>query len=251
MYYPQNLKTLETNSNHISQELLETVERYINNTMTSEELKSFETRLQTDAAFKVQVDDIRTLLTGIESQALKEQLDDFHKAIDSNKTQNSQAKIRYLNVRRLVAAAAIVIAVGSFWFFNQNSPENLYAKYFTPDPGLPTTMSNQSNYEFYEAMVDYKQGKYKSAIEKWNAISQKNDTINYFIGVAHLADKNENDAILFIEKSVQNSSFPLANDAYYYLGLAALKNGNETLAETYLKQSNLEKSKALLSELLD
>ncbi|MBR9846528.1 MAG: tetratricopeptide repeat protein [Algicola sp.] len=244
---------MKTNSN-ISQEQLEAIERYINGTMPDEELKAFKTRLENDSEFKTQVEDIRTLLTGIEAQSLKEQLDEFHKDIKKQPIKKGSAKVRYLQFRKIVAAAAIIIALGSFWFFNQNSNERLYSKYFTPDPGLPTTMSTSSNFDFYDAMVNYKQGDYKTAIKKWellNANSPDNDTLSYFLGVAHLANKNEKEAIGFLEKSVKNDDFSLINDAYYYLGLSHLKDGNAELAKQYFKKSSVEKSQALVSELED
>jgi tetratricopeptide (TPR) repeat protein len=239
---------LKTNSN-ISQEQLEAIERYINGTMVDDELKVFETQLETNSEFKTQVEDVRTLLTGIQAQSLKEQLDDFHKDIQKQPIQKASPKVRYLQFRKLVAAAAIIIAVGSFWFFNQNSNDKLYAKYFTPDPGLPTTMSSNSNYEFYEAMVSYKQGDFKTAIKKWKAINTKNDTLNYFLGVAYLADKDEVKAIEFLNEATRNDKFPLLDDAYFYLGLAHLKEGNIEKAKANLEHSNVDNSKAILSEL--
>lgn len=219
--------------------------------MSSEELKAFETQLDNDPDFKIQVNDIITLLTGIEAQSLKEQLDEFHKDISKQNSQKKSPKIYHLQFRKLVAAATIIIALGSFWFFNQNPNEKLYSKYFTPDPGLPTTMSSSSDFEFYDAMVNYKQGDYKTAIQKWETLSSKNDTINYFLGVAYLADKNEANAIPFLEQSIQNKAFPLISDAYYYLGLAHLKEGKIALAKENLQKSSVENSKALLFELED
>ena len=253
MYYPQNLKILKINS-HISQEQFEAIERYINGTMPNEELKTFKKQLKNDPEFNTQVEDIKTLLTGIETQSLKEQLDEFHKNIKKQPLKKSSTKIHYLQFRKLIAAAIIIIGLGCFWLFNQNSNNRLYSKYFTPDPGLPTTMSNSTNFNFYDAMVNYKQGDYKTAIEKWELLKtnqSSNDTLNYFLGVAYLANKSETNAIPFLEKSIQNKDFPLVNDAYYYLGLAYLKKGNIKKAKENFKKSNLENSKTLLSKLKD
>ncbi len=243
---------MDLNTN-ISQELLESVEKYINGNMTSDELILFEKRLKNDSKFKIQVEDIKTLLFGIESQALKENLNDFHNDL-SEQIPKKNTKIRFMQFRRIAVAASIIIAVGSFWFFNQNSNENLYADYFTPDPGLPTTMSSNDNYKFYEAMVNYKQGDYKTAITKWEALHKtkpNNDTLNYFIGVAHLANKNEKSAISFLEETTNNSSFALIDDTYHYLGLAYLKTGHLEKAKACLRKSTNENSIARLSELND
>lgn len=251
MCYPQNLKKLKTNSN-ISQEQLEAIERYINGTMAEDELKIFESQLETDSEFKTQVEDIKRLLTGIETQSLKEQLNEFHKDLQKQPSQKKSPKILYLQFKKLAAAAAIIVAVGSFWFFNQSPNEKLYSKYFTPDPGLPTTMSSSSNFEFYDAMVNYKQGDYTTAIKKWellNAKTSNNDTLNYFLGVAYLASEKEDKGLVYLEKASRNSQFALSNDAFYYLGLAYLKQENIKKAKEYLKKSTLKDSKALLSQL--
>lgn len=242
--------------NDISQEEFERIEAYFNGLLSIDDLTIFEKRLNEENGFKSKVDDIKTVLTGIETQALKEQLDVFHKAIPqiSNGNVSTESKVRHLYWKRIAIAAALVIAAGSFWFISGNSNERLYAKYFTPDPGLPTTMSSSDNYAFYEAMVDYKQGKYNTAISKWEILQNskpKNDTLNYFIGVAHLANKNEETAISFLEEAIKNNEFQFADDAYFYLGLAYLKEGNLEKAKANFKLSNLENSKVLLSKIND
>lgn len=238
---------MKDNSN-ISQELLETVERFYNGTMSKQEHLNFELRLDEDSQFRTQVEDIKTLILGIENQSLKEQLDTFHEDIPKS-SPTKPSGFNFSNIRKLAAAAVILIAITSVWYFMTPQTDRLYAKYFTPDPGLPTTMSSNANFEFYDAMVNYKQGDFKTAIEKWEAIKVKNDTLNYFLGVAHLANKNEKDAVAFLEKATQNSDFTLSNEAFYYLGLAYLKDGNIEKAKLNLKRSTIENSQALLSAL--
>src|SRR5690606_23244373 len=108
--------------------------------------------------------------------------------------------------------------------------QKLYAEFFVPDPGLPTTMSSTNNYTFFDAMVNYKQGDYKTAIKKWEtleAANTENDTLIYFLGVAHLAKGNTEDAISYLEKSKDFKDSVFKNDAYYYLGMAHLKNNQK------------------------
>jgi len=206
---------LKDNSN-ISQELLETVERYYNDTMSKQERSDFELQLDESSEFKTQVEDIKTLIFGI---------------------------------KNLAAAVIILLAVTGFWWFSTPQHKKLYSEYFTPDPGLPTVMSSNSNFEFYDAMVNYKQADYDLAIEKWDAIHGKGDTLNYFLGVAHLANKNENLALSYLESASKNLEFPLIDDTYYYLGLAYLKDGNVEKSKESLEKSTLENSKSLLSKL--
>ncbi len=240
--------------NDISQEEFEKIEAYINGQLSSEDLLEFENRLKNENHLATKVEDIKIVLTGIETQAMKEQLNEFHKELASHqdKTIVNQPKVRRFNWRRIAVAAVLIIGLGSFWIFGGNSNERLYTKYFIPDPGLPTTMGNNDNYEFYEAMVDYKQGDYKGAISKWESLRNlkpQSDTLNYFIGVAHLASKNEKIAIPFLEDASKNPEFALKNDAHYYLGLAYLKNGNTKQAKVNLKKSSSENSKEILAKI--
>ncbi len=240
--------------NNISQELLETVERYHNDTMPKAERLSFEARLQTDAEFKTLVDDIQLLLFGIEEQALKEKLEDFHEALSEPIKIKKRAPNRMMTFTWFGVAATIILLVGIFWFLREPSNSRLYAQYFRPDPGLPTTMSSTENFAFFDAMVNYKQGQYDKAIDKWMVLHEKepqNDTINYFLGVAYLADKKEERAIDYLEEVANGDQDAFKNDAYYYLGLAYLKAENVEEARKNFKLSALEKAQSLLTKLKD
>lgn len=238
---------------NISSELLETIERYYNHSMTEEEKLAFEAKLQQDATFKQEVEDIKILLFSIESQSLKEKLNEFHEDLPLQmETNTSSSKVRFLNFRNIAAAVVIVMASISFWFFNGSSNQRLYSNYFKPDPGLPTTMSTSDNYAFYDAMVNYKQGNYKTAILKWKKLDAKkpnNDTLTYFLGVAHLANDEVEKAMPFLEKSSTNVTSVFANDANYYLGLAFLKKDKKEQAIQSLNKSTTKNSKKLLKEL--
>lgn len=240
---------------NITQEELEYIERYINNNMKPDELAGFEEKLNNNPDFKNQVEDIKTLLLGIETQALTEKIETFHNELPDTKSPKEQpSKVRHLDFRKWVAAAAVIIAVGSFWFFNGNSNSKLYSKYYAPDPGLPTTMSTQDNFVFYDAMVNYKRQDYQLAINKWQPLltnKPENDTLNYFMGSAYLAKGETTTAISYLEKVTELKESAFKNDAFYYLGLAYLKNNKIELAKETLKQSNMADSKAILSELED
>ncbi|TBN05508.1 tetratricopeptide repeat protein [Hyunsoonleella flava] len=244
-------------NDNISEELLETIERYLNGTLSTPELKDFNRLLDLDEDFRAQVEDVRTMLFGIEAQSLKEQLNEFHEDVPkaTTKERSPEQKVRFLRYSRIAAAAAIIIAVGSIWFFSTPQNEKLYANYFKPDPGLPTTMSSTNNYDFYEAMVDYKHGDYQDAIDKWTVLAEEkpeNDTINYFLGIAYMANRKEAQAIPFLERTVEApDNFKFLDDAYYYLGLAYLKAGNLELAKKNLSLSKSDKAKEVVLKLTD
>ena len=240
--------------NDISQEEFESIEAYLNDQLSDEDLLVFEKRLNNEDGFSSKVEDIKTVLIGLETQALREELDKFHDELSNTQEETiaNETPIRSLKWKRIEVAAVLIIGLGSFWLFNGNSNDRLYSKYFTPDPGLPTTMSSTDNYEFYEAMVDYKQGNFNTAGEKWKMLLEanpKSDTLNYFIGSALMADDRPDEAINHFNTVTEINDGAFKNDAYYYLGLAYLKSGNTDAAISALKKTNVPKSKDLLKKL--
>ncbi|MFV0565157.1 MAG: tetratricopeptide repeat protein [Flavobacteriaceae bacterium] len=243
---------MKTNNN-ITPEFIETVERYINGSMSQQELNGLNQKLEADHELKMAFHDIKTLLLGIETQALKEELDQYHKTIPLSEKQLSTKNSRFTKLSKIAIASVIVLAIGSLWLFGKPTHEKLYAKYFKIDPGLPTTMGNTDNYEFYNAMVYYKHGDYDDALLKWKELSKNkpyNDTLNYFIGVTFMAKKNTEEAISYLEQTINSKNhFVLKSEAHYYLGLAYLKEGKIEQSKKHLDLSNSENGKALLFDL--
>lgn len=240
---------------NISQEQLEAIERYLNGQMTGDELTAFETRLQEDETFKTIVDDVKTIFNAIETQALKEKMEDFHEELEDTPIIPLHTKHKSSFKKYLVAASVVaLLGLGYFTFFGKSQNEKLYVKYFTPDPGLPTTMGNTDNFDFYDAMVNYKQGDYQTAINKWEVLLESNtesDTLNYFIGVAHLAKNNTLLAINYLSKVTYSNANVFDKEAHYYLGLAYLKTNETQLAKENLSFSSYEQSQSILAQLND
>lgn len=248
---------MNKNSN-IPQAEFETIERYINRAMDSQERAAFNTKINESPMLAAQVEEVKETILGIESAALSEKLDEFHQEINPvQKLQGQETEGNSNNFRKrfmpIAVAASIVLVLGVFWYnSNGSSSEKLFAKHFTPDPGLPTTMSTTDNYDFYEAMVDYKTKDYKTAIHKWELILDEkpaNDTLNYFLGVANLVEGNDEKALSYLEKAANNNNSFLKSDIYFYLGLTYLKENNNIAAKESFKVSGSDKSLKILSEI--
>lgn len=239
----------------ISQELLETIERYLNHTMGDTERITFMAKLESDTTLQQQVKDVALILNGIETTVLEEKMDQFHKEIAPSTPEKKVISMGQKR-RKFIAygiAASVILALGLFWVFNQkNTSQKLFAEHFSPDPGLPTTMSSTTNFAFYDAMVDYKREEYEKAIEKWQTqlpLKPKNDTLNYFIGVSYLAQGNEYEAIRHLNLASQVPGSAFYEDIFYYLGLGHLKAGKPEAATVNFKLSNREEAKEILLEL--
>ncbi|MEK6154528.1 tetratricopeptide repeat protein [Flavobacteriaceae bacterium 3-367] len=229
------------------------MERYLNNTMDEKERASFEGQLKENPGLKKQLEEVQTLIEGVETAALQGRMDNFHEALAKEEQEVKQ----HNGFRKYTIAASIAVLIGlaSFWVLTSEQPnDRLFAKYFVPDPGLPTTMGTDANYAFYEAMVSYKRANYAVAIAQWSGLLEEkpaNDTLNYFIGVAHLANSDAEKAMSYLNALSEQPNSVFADEAFYYLGLAHLKAGDLEAAKAYFNKSQTERAWAIMTELND
>lgn len=239
--------------NKFTPEILDSVERYYGDLMTSIEKEKFEIKLAEDSLFKHDVEVVKTLLIAIETESFNEKMNEFHNDLPIElEGKKTKSKHLFFSFRNIAAAIIIIGGSSTFWLFNSPSNEKLYDTYFQADPGLPTTMSTSDHYEFYEAMVNYKRTDYKTAIAKWKALEAKtpqNDTIAYFIGMAYMANEQVDLAMPYLAKSSKNKGSVFYDEANYYMGLSYLKKNKKTEAIAYLERSSTENSKKLLQQL--
>lgn len=238
---------MDKRSSTISEEQQEEFEQYLLGKLQPEDELSFNRRLKGDSKLRGQFTAFKELLEAIEEDGLRNELEKYHEEIGAKTTQKSN-----FNFFRIAAGIAILLALG-IWFFNRQSPnDRLYQEFFTPDPGLPTVMGENDNYAFYEAMVDYKEGKYAVAIEKWSKLAPtmpKNDTLDYFLGVSHLANGDTKKSIAYLIQVAENKDSLFLDDVNLYLGLAFLRADQPTKARGHLAKSGSPKAKKLLLEI--
>lgn len=151
-------------------------------------------------------------------------------------------------------AAVLVMLLGIFWMMDTNSPEKIFAENFKPDIGLPLKMGTANSYTFYEGMLDYKEGNYKDAILKWQVLRKEtpeNDTLNYFLGVAHLAQGNAPKALDYLENQENFQQGFFEEDAAYYAALAKIKEGKFKDAKALLNKNPSTRNTKLLQVIKD
>jgi tetratricopeptide (TPR) repeat protein len=244
---------LDTNYN-ISTEELAGIEQYLLNETNTEERLAFENKMATDSVWVAKVNEVKLLMTGIETASLKDRLDNYHANIKKNQPQKGGGKIIFIQRKLMVAASIALLAAVSVWLYtiNGNKYEKLYAAYYKPDPGLMSAMGVSDNYIFNKAMLEYKTGNYKKAIDEWSKLKTStapNDTLNYFLGAAQQADGNNATAIALLQSMANDTAKPFYKDACWYTGLALLKQGNINEAIPYLEKSGRTESTELISKL--
>lgn len=231
---------------HIPPETWDRIEAYWLEQMPPHERRQFENDLADNPQLRQQAEEVKQLMEGIETFALREKMAEFHRQL-------SPPKVPVMHTLRpwvygaVAAVAAILILL---LLVNLSpTPEKIYARHFVPDPGLPTTMSTTENFSFYDGMVDYKLQNYQTALDKWLPLLRQkptNDTLQYFVGVTYLALGDTQKALPYIDHVLQTPPSVFMQEALYYKALVLVKNGDFQTAKQLLQQTDTRRTQLLL-----
>jgi tetratricopeptide (TPR) repeat protein len=237
----------------ISPEELEQIDRFINQEMSEEEAVSFRQLLLSNRTLQQKVEEVKNLSTGIAEAVLKNSLDKYHQELPPKPAIKKMGKWVPMRAAAWIAASVVFALILGWWLFiKPTKSEELYSRYYKPDPGLMTTMGISDNYVFEKAMVEYKNGDYDKAIEGWNsllALHPSSDTLHYFLGEAWQASKHFENAIPHLQKVLSKGDSPFYQDASWYLGLIYLRQQETEKARDLLQRSARPESRQLLEAL--
>lgn len=223
------------------------MEDYIHGRLSASEKESFEAEIGKDEALREEVSLHRKLVSSIETESLRQMLDQIHEKHFEEETPVVSMQSRRSYFTWAVAASLALLVLAGWWFFSLQSsqPASLYASYFAPATGLPTTLGYSHNTDFAEGMVSYKLGEYAEARSYWQPLLEaapNNDTLNYYVGISYLAEEKPEQAIGHLEKVGQTESSVFSNDAHWYQALAYLLNEQEEEAKAILNELSAEGS---------
>ena len=188
--------------------LEEMIDRYLNGSMTEEERKAFDSRLEKDSELNKEVEIQRSIIKAIRREQLEKII------------QKEEGKIiKQRNTRKLViyigSLAVAASVLGIFYVGNLNNCENIANRYYasfvySPIPSrggenLPLTRSDSI---FFNALLQLENGNKKAAIKQ---LENLNNSTSEMIAANSPAVK-------------------------WYLSLAYLKNGEKRKARILLKE---------------
>lgn len=229
------------------------IEKYLGKTLSEEETIAFEQKMQTDPVWKEKLNEVSLLMLGIKETALKEKLAGFHESITAATPLKKGTLISMSRVWMVAASCLILLSIGLWWYLSSdNKYDKLYATYYQPDPGLPTTMSVAGNYLFDKGMVAYKSGAYQEALTTWQGLLTAlpgNDSLHYYLGMAELALQHPDKALKWLQPLANEPQKPFSKEASWYAGLLLLKNEKPAEAAVFIRRSGHPNSKKLLEEL--
>lgn len=235
----------------LTEEEFHRIEAYLNGSLSETERQQFEKELAKDSQLQDQVEQVRALQQELEEVAFRVRMENYHASIKEKA--EAKGKVRQLSRTWYWAAAiAAVVLLIFVWGPFSMPQEKIFKDYFYVDPGLPTPMSTEENYDFNEAMVDYKRGNYEVALTKWEKQLEarpESDTLHYFIGMIHLNRKAYKEALPHLDRSEIFKDSPFEEEAAYYGALAYLKEKEVEKAIHLLENHPSAENKKLLDEL--
>ncbi len=240
---------MDTNKKaYYTEEMQQLIDNYLLDRLDSNSRAAFQEKMKEDPNLRKAVEEQQLITQSIEEYYIRNTLDKFHTSL-----QKSRKRKIFYSWAAVAASIAIIVGVTSWaLFFKENTTEQIFAENFVVDPGLPTTMGNTSNYIFYDGMVSYKRKNYSQAIEKWQKIypeKSNNDTLNYFLGVANLAEGKSKMAQIYFQRAILDENSAFFEEAQYYYALSQIKDGKVSEAKKSLAKSSFSKSVVLLHQL--
>lgn len=201
----------------------ERIEAYVDGQMPTDERADFEALIRRDAALADGVATHRALVRAIEREGLRRLLDQV--------AQEPPALVKKTQMGRLwrpllLVAAAVALLVVGRWLLTPDAPAALFATYYAPAPGLPTTLGATDQPRFAEGMVAYKLGEYDQARRWWLPLvvaTPANDTLNYYVGVSYLATTAPDSALYYLERVADDPTAAFQRSARWYVALGHLQ----------------------------
>lgn len=219
------------------EDIAEWVERYVNETLSSEEQTEFRQKVQEDSTFAERVHSPLHAMAAIRMWSEEHRKQEFRAQF-----QELAAEQEALSVRKFprywpwLVAASVGILLLTIWWADSSGPqatmEELYTEYYQV-PNAPEARSeNQSDSLLQFAHVQFNQGQFQVAIPVYEELkAQLSDNqlgeVHFFLGISFLESNETLQAISALEQV--NGRY--AESASWYRVLAWLKIGNQDSTE--------------------
>ena len=213
------------------------VKRYLSGEMNDEEKKQFEDIIDNDPELARQVDLDQVLLEGIQLH-YRGQLKEKLKGLDRHDLQTASPSFPIFRALAIAAGVMLIMVVGFLVFDNKPDSQELYTTYFKPYYNVvnniergETVSGEDDPYQLYET------GEYQRAnelFEKLLLMEPGNNQLIFYNGLSYLNSGLTSRAIDNLSKVAGKEDFLLSGTAYWYLGLAYLKeNRIKEATETF------------------
>lgn len=205
---------------------IELFEIYLQGQFSDEQLSNFEERLVSDASFKREFDEYKSVKVGLKEyfrEELKAKFSEVDQSLGAPKK-----KVLFMNWW-VVSGVAAILVIGLFVFNNQsNSSFDLISKHWPYEAGLPVRMNERNKYD--EAMNAFKLEEWKKAEALLKTMDS--DTARYYLGVVNYELEEYTSSLNYFKGIEANSSF--YEESQFRLALISILQNDLVLAKAIL-----------------
>ncbi|MCG8327548.1 MAG: hypothetical protein MI974_07680 [Chitinophagales bacterium] len=261
---------------HLTNALLETIDRYIKGELVEEELLAFEAKMKENAALKEEVliqqqlfntlndkttewalykedpnnklqQELKQKLNTPEYQSISEKIQHIGQEYIQELPPKKNLSIRY---KRFISAAAVVlfliVAGISYTIINNQSVDRFYYEYAQWETELPSFVEkNATESTFAEAEASFRNKEYIKAIQLFESIEEDNELYPYsllYIGASYASSNKDLQALKAFNQLAQMDAFAESSKGLWYATLIHLKQGDKDkavdLLNIIIKDSN-------------
>lgn len=218
---------------------IDLIEAYLDGSLDSQEIKTVEDRISIDPDFKELLTDMRHLIKGIKAEGRKslrqdlkeldQSLPDIHSLVKERKYK-SRTIWRYWNY-----AAAAVLLLGLFLWSKPGIPGEFLKPYSSGDTFRSANISKANAYHSEPGFSSYFAEDYKAAVNEFESIQAKNDTVWFYLGNTYFAQRKYKKALNCFEDKSLAANTVFVDDAKWYAALCLVSGRQYDKASTYLE----------------
>jgi tetratricopeptide (TPR) repeat protein len=220
------------------------MEQYLNDELSSEEIKNFEIKLKEDLDFRKEFELFKEINNTYKNRignkekvdALKETLTQLNKKYIKSKSNNKNIQ-KVININRyskyLVAAGLVILA--GFFFLKNGKPT--YLDYNDFEQIELTVRSNENNVHLKKAQEAFNVKNYSEAEKELEILINEDKTkvsLQLYLAIC-LLEQNKFKKAEKILKSIKDGNSVYKTKATWYLALSKLKRQDYKACKKYLK----------------
>lgn len=214
------------------------VERYFEQTLSTEQKEALETRLRDDAELRKIFEQERQIIAAIRLDGLRKDLAFLE---ERERELTARGREVYINTQWRYLAVAASIAIIALVLFKPwlSQSDRLFKQYFQAYPNVfeTTVRGGEQAGTGAAAYQAYEQGDFETAADLFTILVRENNDpgVLLLLGNAQLMNDDTDKAQATLLKLLDEHN-SLDDEAKWYLGLIALKEGRAEEAERYFAE---------------
>ncbi len=219
----------------IQEKDIDLIEKYLEGDLQGPESKAFQRRVQEDPEFKLILEEMETMVSGIRYTGRKKIQSDLQKLEESLPSLRQERETKVVAMRRFriwaAAASVLLVAVTAIWLFTgrQLNQDQLFTAYYQPYQNVesPTTRGETNQDVRKNAYMAYDQERFEEAVNLFGSIpaEESQPVDDFYEALSYLSLDQGTEAAALLVEFIDNGDDIMKERASWYLALAHLNQG--------------------------